>query len=307
MRVLFGKVFGLGNAVMAVPAIKALHHIGATVDVMVGSTRDDVGALDVMLALKNHYRCIENIWMDRATPVQDPMYSIAIMSIPFDGRWHNGTHYHAFQTMDGRTRPDPSTTGLVSWKMHEVEYQMENVRTMGYDREIPSTQFLPKLVLPPGSRKKIYLGIGYKKDAAGFWKVKHWGNENYAAFCQKIFDRWPDVEILTTGDMADVQLSIMPIRKLLNNHPQFSYLPSNLVQSMQVVNNCHMYVGNDTGMMHVAASLDKPTVGLFTLKNSITKAYPWGQKQNSIDGHDENGDPRPISVEEVFTRIEELL
>jgi hypothetical protein len=131
VNILFGKCFGLGNAVMAVPAIKALSSMGHTVDVLIGSTRDDVGAMDVLLSLKNNYGCIRRIWVDSVNKSIEP-YDMAIMSIPFDGRWQNGTHFQARSVMDGRTRPDPSTTGLVSWKKHEVEYQMDNVRIMGF-------------------------------------------------------------------------------------------------------------------------------------------------------------------------------
>jgi hypothetical protein len=304
VRILFGKVFGLGNAVMAVPAIKALHSMGHQVDVMVGNTRDDVGALDILIALKNHYQCIQRIWVNEIASVEH--YDLAIMSIPFDGRWRNGVNFYAGSVMDGRTRPDPSTIGLVSWKRHEIEYQMDNARQLGFEGEAPDCQFMPKFIPSPSS-KKIYLGLGYKKDAAGFWKVKHWGNENYAALCQKILDRWPEAEIMTTGDMADVQLSILPIRKLLNNHPRFSYLPSNLPQSMQVINSCHMYVGNDTGMMHVAASLDRKVVAIFMLQNSATKARPWCANYSCVEAFDLHDNPRTITVEEVFTEIEEML
>jgi hypothetical protein len=301
VRTLFGKVFGLGNAVMAVPAIKALHHIGCELDVLVGSTRDDVGALEVLRSLKTHYRCIKNIWVDRAQPVEDPMYKMAIMSIPFDGRWYNGTHYHAFQTMDGRTRPDPSTTGLVSWKKHEVEYQMENARVMGYNHVTPDCSFMPKWLPPPNAKFRIYLGVGYKKDAVGFWKVKHWGNENYAELCKRILAEIPDCEIVTTGDMADIQLSIMPIMKMVDDL-RLQLIPTNLIHSLEVVNSCHMYVGNDTGMMHVAAAQDKKVVGIFKMWNSSVKAHPWCQEYRVVEGID-----TPITVEEVFTKIKELL
>lgn len=305
MNVLFGKCFGLGNAVMAVPAIKALHSMGHKVHVLIGSTRDDVGAMDVLLALKTHYGCIERIWVDSAPYGAAPVFDLAIMSIPFDGRWREGMHFHAKQVVDGRTRPDPTTTGLVSWKKHEIEYQMDNIYTLGYQGDVPSCAFLPpeEWALRP---RVFYLGLGYKKDAAGFWKVKHWGNENYAELVKLVLAEHPMNLVYTSGDTGDLQLSIRPIMAAVDDK-RFMHDPANLKESIRLVNRCGMYVGNDTGMMHVSAACNRQVVGIFKMQNSATKARPWCDTYSCVEAFDLQGNPRTISVEEVFREIKEML
>ena len=262
---------------MAVPAIKALQlqFPDAIIDILVGTTPDDIGAYQILSRVVGHQGKIY------ASSAFERHYDIAIMAIPFDGRWKNGMHFNADIVIDGRTRPDPSTTGLVSWKRHEVEYQMDNVRGLGFDKVIPNCSFLPKEAPDLNS---VYVGLGYKKDAAGFWKVKHWGNENYSEFIKMFLNEFPNKKIITTGDMMDMKLSIGPISRLVLNKRFEFKVSSTLDEALKTVASCGTYVGNDTGMMHVAASCNRKTVGLFFMENSIVKSHPWCEARYDIDG-----------------------
>lgn len=266
MRVLVGKTFGIGNAVMAVPMIKALNTIpNLSIDILVGSTSDDVGAFQV---LSHMVRPPAKLCVDSAL---EGDYDLAIMSMPFDGRWQNGVHFRAKEVWDGRTRPDPSTTGLISWDRHEIDYQVDHARRLGFTGECPSTSFFTPRERDPS---KVYLGVGYKKDAAGFWKVKHWGNENYASLAKLILEKYPEKRIRLTGDISDLKESILPIFGRVADYRLSFQLPS-LEESFRVLSGCGSYVGNDTGMMHVAASCGLPTVGLFFMgPKSVTKSAP---------------------------------
>lgn len=306
MKLLFCKCFGLGNAVMAIPAIKALASIPSVeqVDVLVGSHPDDIGAFDVLRHLQEQH-FVRNLYVSSAGGIR---YDHAICSIPFDGRWINGTHFFADNVIDGRTRPDPSTTGLVSWKKHEIVYQMDNAWSLGYEGTIPEPSFLgAKTRKLPGSPFIIYLGLGYKKDQAGFWSVKHWGNFKYAELIVELPKMLEPIVkapvfFVTTGDQGDLVHSINPIfsevAKVRDAKRNIHFMESTLAPSFETLRSCDMYVGNDTGMMHVAASLGIPTVPLFFLKNSAVKNHPWGQEGNVIDGVD-----REVLFPEVAEKV----
>lgn len=279
---------------MAVPTIKALSSLG-DVDVLVGSGHDDGGAADVMRNLAP--RIVRRVFFN-SVPL-DNQYDVAVLSIPFDGRWQNGVHFSAKMTMDGRTRPDPSTTGLSSWKKHEAEYQFDNALELGYLADMPDLMFYPSWVPDPES---IYLGIGYKKDELGFWKKKHWGNENYSALVLRILSETGSV-IHTTGDLLDLQMTIKPILASLpvNVRHRLIVHQGSLDAAFRTVTGCAMYVGNDTGMMHVAASADRKVCGLFFLENSIVKNGPLCKQKRCLDGF-----ARDLSVDEVFSAVMEL-
>lgn len=256
MKLLVGKTFGIGNLVMAVPMLKALRSLKPEkLDLLIGSLPDDTGAWNVANELQQA-GIIDEIFINGVFGPNSVEYDYAIMAIPFDGRWQNGVHFKAKNVLDGRTRPDPSTTGLVSWEKHEILYQMENADRLGYKYGVPSPMFLK-----PGNRKDnwIYLGLGYKKDAAGFWKFKHWGNENYAELIKLLCKH--DFYVVTTGDILDLKMTINPIQQMTNG--ALGYVPTHSIsKAFDLIRECSLYVGNDTGMMHVAASCDALTLGI---------------------------------------------
>lgn len=302
MRILYGKCFGIGNAVMAVPAIKALQDKpDTTVDILIGNTADDVGAYQV---LSKVVRPTGKIYVGSAL---EGDYDVAVMAIPFDGRWQNGVHFRAKQVMDGRTRPDPSTTGLVSWKDHEARYQMQNARQLGFQGPDPDCRFGLRA---DRMAKRVYIGLGYKKDVAGFWKSKHWGNENYAFLISKLLEHLPlDWEVVTTGDLADFQFSIGPISRLVNDSRRFVFkLSRNLDEAFATVASCSLYVGNDTGMMHVAAAAGCNVLALFFLENSIVKSRPLAVSEDQecmvLDG---TTDRSRLSKEYVWNAVQLML
>lgn len=296
MKILIGAVFGIGNSIMRIPMIKAIHTLpGHSVDILVGSLPDDFGAYHI---LSKVVRPPAKVYIDSALECD---YDLAIMSMPFDGRWRNGVHFRAKEVWDGRTRPDPSTTGLVSWERHEIDYQMDHARALGFKDETPTTSF--QTPQPPSG--KFYLGVGYKKDAAGFWKVKHWGNENFAKLTQLLLERRPGYKVIMTGDQGDLIHSIGPISRMVSDR-RLEFQMTNLQQSIDILSTCCAYVGNDTGMMHVAASFAMPTLGLFFMgEKSVVKSAPrWGF--SSLSQQSFLGDKVDVTPERVLAKLEEM-
>lgn len=262
MNILVGKTFGLGNAVMSVPMIKALTTLG-NVSILVGSSKDDKGAFEVFEQLK-FAKIIEQIYIDY-TPQMN--FDIAIMAIPFDGRWKNGIHFFANSVLDCRPRPDFSPVlGFSSWKKHEYDYQMDNAREIGYCGPIQSSSFIfnPK----KSNNNLIYLGLGFKRDAAGFWSKKHWGNARYTEFMQSIHSLKRDVIFMTTGNEDDEKLS-EELRKY-----GLKFFRTNFVTAFNMASECGSYFGNDTGMMHVMASLNKPVYAMNAFDGAEIKNSP---------------------------------
>lgn len=263
MRILVGKTFGIGNAVLAVPAIKALGTLGE-VDVLVGSGPDDWGALDVMLSLKGAYGCIGRIYVD--TAITAPPYDVAVMAIPFDGRWQNGVHFHADRVMDARKRPDNvERLGFDMWKKHEAEYQLENALELGYAGRMPSTSFIDtdELAAPDCcievDPNLVYLGIGYKRDPGGFGLSKHLGTANFVEFMRQVREIRPETRFVSTGALRDAFEVGIPMMREMGGHPNYVCHVETLRNSFKRLAGCRAYFGNDTGMMHVAASLCIPT------------------------------------------------
>lgn len=284
MKILVGKTFGIGNAVLSVPMLKAIASGGHEIDVLTGSGRDDFGAVEVMIQLQQTYNfeCIQNVWLDAVSPKHQ--YDLAIMAIPYDGRWRNGHHFYAKEVWDERKRPDNvQRLGFDMWKKHEVEYQMENARKLGLiDIETPSLQFLTEPTEIDDDL--VYLGIGYKRDTAGFGLSKHFGNERYAALMQTIRKIRPQTKFVSTGGPADMlQTFYQMVKHIDADYSEFyRFHALSLQHSFDIVKRCKAYIGNDTGMMHIAASIGMPTCGLFSYPDLMVKNPPFCDRSKSI-------------------------
>lgn len=301
MRILVGKVFGLGNAVLTVPLLKALKSIYGVVDVdvLVGSTHDDVGAYQVFRRLQEHRTIVSNIFVDRS---KDERYDIAIMAIPFDGRFKNGIHFNAERVLDGRSRPDPEDQrwGFHTWKKHEIEYMMEPAYALGYRGDIPDCSFSNRGSF--SKNKRIYFGMGYKKMPNDPWKIKHWGNVNYAALIRKILDKFPDCEIYTSCNAMDLATTVAPVHRMVND-PRFKFDVCSLETSFDKMSSCWMFVGNDTGMMHVAASFNLPVVSFFFMQGAEKKNPPWCSKKKVLTAPS----ARDLSVDDAFDAVVSMM
>lgn len=278
MKVLIGKTFGIGNSVLSIPMVKAIASVADETHVLVGNTADDFGAADVFRMLELSAFKPKGFKLLTAPPGTSERYDVAVMAIPFDGRWKNGVDYLADSVLDQRKRPEfIERLGFDMWKKHEVLYQMENSYELGYEGVTPGTQFFGA---EEGNRDLVYLGIGYKRDPGGFGLSKHFGNERFADLIRAVKVRHPAAEFVSTGGVADfVQVGAPILKRLAQPGVYRCDAGSGLPHAFLTVGRCGSYLGNDTGMMHVAASLGMPTHGLFLSKDLVVKNHPWGARQ----------------------------
>ena len=285
MRVLIGKVFGIGNAVLSIPMVKAICSVADEVHVMVGDLPDDFGAGAVFSMLEASAFKPRGFQLLRKPPGTSERYDVAVMAIPFDGRWRNGVDYVADRVLDGRKRPDNvERLGFDMWKKHEVLYQMENAYELGYEGTVPGSSFYGH---EPGDEHLVYLGVGYKRDPGGFGLSKHFGNARFAELIKAIKIRHPRARFITTGPTRDLVEVIAPIMNEVADNDTFNYRPNpGLWYAFDQVASCGSYLGNDTGMMHVAAAHGMLVHGLFLSKDLLVKNHPWGAPQWRVSSLD---------------------
>lgn len=285
MRILVGKTFGIGNALLSVPLLKTLACMGHRVDVLVGTGPDDVGAVETMMYfMENHGFAPQSLYTDQ---VPDGVrHDAAIMSIPFDGRWKNGVHFFADHVMDERRRPgNVDRLGFDMWEKHEVEYQMDNARKLGWDDPTPDGS-IEEVIRTGRDVDQVYLGIGYKRDPGGFGLSKHFGNDNYGRLMHAVRKLRPSTRFISTGGVADwIQVGAQIQKKwgdTSSSGQLYACKAGSLLESINVVRTSAAYLGNDTGMMHMAAAVGLPTFGLFAYKDLLVKNPPYTTRGQAL-------------------------
>jgi ADP-heptose:LPS heptosyltransferase len=208
--------------------------------------------------------------------------------------------YLADRVLDGRKRPDNvERLGFDMWKKHEVLYQMENAYELGFSGMPPGPRFFGA---EEGDPDLIYLGIGYKRDVGGFGLSKHFGNERFVDLIKAIRARRPSARFVSTGGVADLIQVAAPIMKRIADPDVYRCdAGSGLPYAFSTVGRCGSYIGNDTGMMHVAASLEMPTHGLFLSQDLARKNHPWGTPRGRWMGSSLDADVDEIA--DYFVRL----
>ncbi len=172
--------------------------------------------------------------------------------------------------------------------------------------------FFAKIKLRPIRRMGAPKPLIAINPAAG-WKTKEWGIKNYAELCGRIVKEINADVILTWGPGEEAMVNgitaSMPFSPLVAP-------PTSIKQLIALLRRCRLFIGGDTGPLHIAAALKIPTVAIYGPSNP-SRNGPYGDghiilhKEIECSGcYKRNCDilkcMKMISVEEVFKGVKEL-
>jgi heptosyltransferase-2 len=154
--------------------------------------------------------------------------------------------------------------------------------------------------------KHICLGIS----ASG--PTKRWDIKNYIKLCIDINARTPSKFYLAAGNNDKDLIDQFLNSELSNNCVSFKDLK--IIETLPIIKNCNLYIGNDTGWLHISSALGVKSLALFM--DSPVQAYgkysknievivPEGETEETTT-HDTLGADK-ISYEKVFNNSIKLL
>jgi heptosyltransferase-2 len=154
--------------------------------------------------------------------------------------------------------------------------------------------------------KHICLGIS----ASG--PTKRWDIKNYIKLCININAITPSKFYLAAGNNDKDLIDQFLDSELSNNCISFKDLK--ISETLPIIKNCNLYIGNDTGWLHISSALGVKSLALFM--DSPVQAYgkysknievivPEGETEETTT-HDTLGTDR-ISFEKVFKKSIEFL
>jgi ADP-heptose:LPS heptosyltransferase len=94
----------------------------------------------------------------------------------------------------------------------------------------------------------------------GGWRSKCWSPQNYAALIRQWEGR-SDEQIILTGSPSEEPVIREILRDAEAQHAR--YLPTTLVQFIALAKRARLFVGGDTGPLHLAAAVGTPIVGIY--------------------------------------------
>jgi len=281
MRVLIAQIYGLGNAILTTPLIKALSSMGATghtaheVHVVVDPKRKS--SIEVFKSCPG----VKKIWkMNDVEAIRKSHFDVLVMCCDYEPLV---TRYAIPRVEWGylRRKNLPRGKWFQSWPMHELEMAFTVARKFGYQGDIP-TPHVPvnDEMKIDYSGPKLALGIGYYKGDK--WsKNKHWSNEKFGSLAKRMQMLGGLTFIL--GDKQDQKADGHKIQKIAGRCAISLCGKLGLKGTFGALNACDIYVGNDTGLSHAAAALGMPALSVFKpWHSSFMKNRPYGPRGSYI-------------------------
>ena len=154
--------------------------------------------------------------------------------------------------------------------------------------------------------KHVCLGIS----ASG--PTKRWDINNFIKLCSKINNKIPTKFYLAAGNNDKDLINQLIKSEIGSNCVSFENLK--ISEAMPIIKNCNLYIGNDTGWLHVSSALglkclalfmDSPVQAYGKYSKNINVIVPEGQTEQTTT-HDTLGADK-ISFEKVFNKSIELL
>lgn len=169
--------------------------------------------------------------------------------------------------------------------IHEVEHHLNLVKILGADTsnhnlEIKITEEDSSFIkdfLRKGGIQDSDLVIGINPGAP--WPSKRWPIENFAKLISRLSEDL-DCGIVITGSEQELGIA-KELRQLTKAKVIITTAKTTLKQLAALIKRFNLYITNDTGPMHIAASLDVPIVAIFR-PGHIERNRPYMRQERFI-------------------------
>ena len=320
-RILFVRTDRLGEVLLNLPAVAALHaaqpevHLAMMVSPNLSALLKDVPEIDSVIEYRD--TGTQPWWLKAVTlacQLRRERFDVAVISNP-KKEFHLATFLAGIPRRIGYNRkggwlltdrlPDRKALG----ELHEVEYNLNLVRSLGFPTTIPQWR-LPHLEREQHEVLQLLEQRGMKRSepfiAVHPWTsnpLKQWPLDRYQALIRMVVQRLSLPVALIGGpeerQQAEALLSAgVPMADLVGQ--------LTLRQLAALLQRARLLVSNDSGPVHLAAAVGTPTVVLFGTPDAATGPRRWGPWG---EGHVVIWKPSmdAITVGEVFAALQQRL
>jgi len=162
--------------------------------------------------------------------------------------------------------------------LHEKFYYMELIRRAGWIESIPDESFIPLRVSESSRRRaeeflarsgvrpdslRIALGAG-----ASYGSAKCWPPSRFAELANRLQSE-KDADVILFGTAVEAAVT-RAISAEMHRPPIDLTEKTSIADLPALLSQCHIFIGNDSGAMHVAAGVGLPVVAVFGPTD------PWG-------------------------------
>ena len=97
----------------------------------------------------------------------------------------------------------------------------------------------------------------------GNWKPKIWPSNNYNQLIKKLVNNFSNMKFLIVGSADEEDLYLNPIKKNIPEDKIINLMGISLTLTSAYMKKSHLFIGNDSGLMHLSVASHLNTIGLF--------------------------------------------
>ena len=212
---------------------------------------------------------------------------------------------------------------------HQAEIYLDLARAIGLPIHTPHMTFVPTAAerhsVTPTTRKRIAIFAGGGSNPGMDLTVKRWPLVRYCILTQKLISEL-DAEILLIGGESDIALNqqlqaelAAPADTILNLTGK-----TTLGELAAQLEQCDLFIGNDSSPMHLAAAVNIPVIAIFGPTSPQEYGpYPLDDPQHIAIWHHPTGQPcfflgrmqtcsnctcmQAVSVADVWEAVQRLI
>ncbi len=281
-RILIRTTNWVGDMVMATPAIEAVRENfpDGTLVVLarpwVKPLLENHPSVDQVLPLRTGHGFISNAVeiIRTASLVRRMRFDLAILfQNAFEAAllaYLSGIKLRVGYNTDGRgfLLSHAVTRGDEVSNLHQVEYYLSIIRAVGWEAESRDPRLfvaekdrenILSLLSSEGIRREDYL-LGLSPGAV-FGPAKRWPSERFATIGDWAVRRW-GAKVMVMGSAGERDIC-RTVAQSMRHVPVNLCGLTTLGEAMALIERCHFFVTNDSGLMHIAAALRVPMVAIF--------------------------------------------
>lgn len=114
----------------------------------------------------------------------------------------------------------------------------------------------------------------------GRFEHKRWPLDKFRSLCRALIENF-EADIVVVGGLEEESLGAALREACGGNLHNFAG-QTNLLQTIEILRRCNLYVGNDSGPAHLAAAVGTPCITIFSSVVFPGIWEPWGERNTAI-------------------------
>ncbi len=132
---------------------------------------------------------------------------------------------------------------------------------------------------PNNNSKIIAVGLGGKKNA------NRWPTQKFIKVLSYLQEKH-NIKIIIVGGQKDIEKSEIVKKELKEDDVLIIAGKLSLLETIELFKECHFIISNNTGTIHMASSVDLPSIGLYNIRNAPGTWFPYGNKNLVVYNRD---------------------